>query len=119
MKNIFSSFLLLFIFFINHTVAQLRLPGVLSSGMVLQQNDSVLLWGWASPGHKIFVHTSWNNKTDSAFTNNGAQWSLKVKTPSAGGPHSITFKQWEQIVLNNVMIGEVWLCSGQSNITQV
>lgn len=116
MKNLLS-FLLLSVFFSMQAIAQLRLPAVLSSHMVLQQNDSVLLWGWANPGDNMFVTTSWDNKTDSALVSNGAKWSLKVKTPAAGGPYNISFKQHAQhIVLENVMIGEVWYCSGQSNM---
>ncbi|MGC4036550.1 MAG: hypothetical protein QM764_11355 [Chitinophagaceae bacterium] len=65
--------------------SQLRLPSVLSSGMVLQQNDSVSLWGWSQPAEKIFVTTGWNNQTDSTIADNGARWKIKVKTPSAGG----------------------------------
>jgi sialate O-acetylesterase len=96
--------------------AQLRLPGILSSGMVLQQNDSVQLWGWATPLEKIAITTSWNNQTDTAFTGNDAQWSLKVKTPAAGGPYSITFKGYSTITLTDVLAGEVWVCAGQSNM---
>lgn len=84
--------------------------------MVLQQKDSVTLWGWASPGSYVYVTTGWDNRTDSAFTNNGAAWNLKVKTPGAGGPYNIIIKNNESITLNNVMIGEVWICSGQSNM---
>lgn len=97
-------------------LAQLRLPAIISSGMVLQQNDSVALWGWANPGEKLFVTTGWDNKTDSTIITNGAAWKLKVKTPAAGGPYTITIKNRTVITLNNVMIGEVWICSGQSNM---
>ena len=96
--------------------AQLRLPSIISSGMVLQQNDSVNLWGWGNPSEKILVTTSWNGKTDTATVNNRANWKIKVKTPSAGGPYTITLKANNTIVLNDVMIGEVWVCSGQSNM---
>src|SRR6478735_675088 len=96
--------------------AQLRLPAIISSGMVLQQNDSANLWGWGNPSEKILVTTSWNGKTDTANVNNRANWKIKVKTPSAGGPFTITLKGSNTIVLNNVMIGEVWVCSGQSNM---
>ncbi|MES2851192.1 MAG: sialate O-acetylesterase [Bacteroidota bacterium] len=92
-------------------MGQLRLPAVLSSNMVLQQNDSVLLWGWGNPAEKVFITTSWDNKTDSTLTSNGAKWRINVKTPTAGGPFTITFKQKEK-----VMSGEVWMCSGQSNM---
>ena len=96
--------------------SQLRLPAVLSSGMVLQQNDSVSLWGWSQPAEKIFVTTSWNNHVDSIVADNGAKWKLKVRTPAAGGPYSILFKGNNTIELKDVMIGEVWVCSGQSNM---
>jgi len=96
--------------------AQLRLPAIISSGMVLQQNDSASLWGWGNPAERILVTTSWDNKTDTAVVNNRANWKIKVKTPVAGGPYSITLKGSATIVLSDVMIGEVWICSGQSNM---
>ena len=96
--------------------AQLRLPAIISSGMVLQQNDSASLWGWGNPAERILVTTSWNGKTDTATVNNRANWKIKVKTPSAGGPYTITLKGYSTIVLSDVMIGEVWVCSGQSNM---
>jgi sialate O-acetylesterase len=97
--------------------AQLRLPAIISSGMVLQQNDSATLWGWAGPGEKVFVLTSWNYKSDSTITGNGAKWRIKVKTPAAGGPYTITINsRANPVVLQNIMIGEVWVCSGQSNM---
>ena len=84
--------------------------------MVLQQNDSASLWGWGNPAERILVTTSWSGKTDTATVNNRANWKIKVKTPAAGGPYTITLKGNNTIVLNDVMIGEVWVCSGQSNM---
>ena len=89
---------------------------VLSSGMVLQQNDSVTLWGWSQPAEKIFITTGWNNRTDSVTADNGANWKIKIKTPAAGGPFSIVFKGYNIVELKDVLIGEVWICSGQSNM---
>lgn len=110
------SFILLF-FFSLQINAQLRIPAVLSSNMVLQQNDSVMLWGWGNAAEKVFVTSSWDNHTDSTIVGNGAKWQLKIKTPTAGGPYTILLKhQWQIIQLENVMIGEVWFCSGQSNM---
>ena len=94
----------------------IRLPSLVSNNMVLQQQSNVKLWGWASPGEKIFITTSWNNKVDSVITTRDAAWQLIVKTPAAGGPYSITLKGNNSIVLQNVLIGEVWICSGQSNM---
>ena len=64
--------------------AQLRIPAIISSGMVLQQNDSASLWGWGTPGERILVTASWNGKTDTTAVNNRANWKIKIKTPSAG-----------------------------------
>ncbi len=99
------------------SVAQLRLPSLVSSGMVLQQNDSVKLWGWAGPDNMVYVTTSWDNRKDSVRANNGAKWSLKVKTPKAGGPYNIKLTtRGITITLEDILIGEVWVCSGQSNM---
>ncbi|MBA4167382.1 MAG: sialate O-acetylesterase [Chitinophagaceae bacterium] len=96
--------------------AQLRLPAVISSGMVLQQQDSVQLWGWANPGQQVHVKCSWNDRNDSVQTSNGAIWKIKVRTPAAGGPYTVTITTDTAIVLSDVLIGEVWVCSGQSNM---
>jgi len=96
--------------------ADIRLPNIINNNMVLQQQSDVKLWGWASPGEKIYITTSWNQKTDSIITTRDANWMLKVPTPAAGGPYNITFKGNNKIILDNVLIGEVWVCSGQSNM---
>ena len=96
--------------------ANIRLPNVINNNMVLQQQATVKLWGWADPREKIYVTTSWNNKLDSIVTSRDANWMVTVQTPAAGGPYTITLKGYNTIVLNNVLIGEVWVCSGQSNM---
>ncbi|WP_290792412.1 sialate O-acetylesterase [Flavihumibacter sp. UBA7668] len=99
-----------------HSFSQLRLPSILQSGMVLQQKDSVLLWGWAGPSEKVTVTTSWNKQQYSTNASDLAKWKLKVQTPAAGGPYSISISSRNTIVLEDVLIGEVWVCSGQSNM---
>lgn len=96
--------------------ANVRLPAIISNNMVLQQNDLVKLWGWSDPTEKIFITTSWNNKTDSTKGSAEARWELAVQTPAAGGPFTITIKGYNTITLQNILIGEVWVCSGQSNM---
>lgn len=96
--------------------ADVRLPAVIASNMVLQQNAAAKLWGWAAPGEKVFVTPSWNNQTDSAVADENAGWQIALKTPPAGGPFSIVIKGGNTIVLQNVLVGEVWVCSGQSNM---
>lgn len=98
------------------SMANIRLPAILGNNMVLQQQSIVKLWGWAAPGEKIFVQISWNNKTDSTTATRDANWQINIQTPSAGGPYSINISGENRIVLSNIMIGEVWVCSGQSNM---
>ena len=117
MKKAITGFLFcLFLFQSAISWAAIRLPAVISSGMVLQQKSEARLWGWAAPDEKIIVTASWNNRTDSVVANGNAVWEIKVPTPTAGGPYTITLKGWNTIVLDNVLIGEVWVCSGQSNM---
>jgi sialate O-acetylesterase len=104
------------LFFSLGSFANIRLPALLASNMVLQQQSTVRLWGWAEPGERVHVTTSWNNLTDSVTGTRDAKWQLSVATPAAGGPFTITLKGYNTIVLENVMIGEVWICSGQSNM---
>jgi sialate O-acetylesterase len=98
------------------TKAEVRLPNVLSSNMVLQQQSTAKLWGWCEAGERIAVTTSWNGQVDSARGTRDGKWSLFVKTPAAGGPYTIHIKGANTIDLDNILIGEVWVCSGQSNM---
>lgn len=111
-----KGFLFLFIIASISVKARIVLPAVIGSNMVLQQQSPVKLWGWANPGEKIFITTSWNNQTDSVVTTGNANWQLVLHTPKAGGPYTITLKGSNTIVLDNVLLGEVWVCSGQSNM---
>ncbi|MGH2643802.1 MAG: sialate O-acetylesterase, partial [Chitinophagaceae bacterium] len=96
--------------------AGIKLPALFTDNMVLQQKSDDPVWGWASPGEEISVKGSWNNTAVKAKTNADGKWMLKIKTPKAGGPFTLTIKGSQTIVLHNVMIGEVWVCSGQSNM---
>lgn len=92
------------------------LPAIFSDNMVLQQNATVTIWGWAKPLEKITVSLSWLDTALQTIANNQANWQIVVPTPEAGGPYTIDIKGYNHVVLQNVMIGEVWLCSGQSNM---
>ncbi len=96
--------------------AQLKLPYFFSDNMVLQQQTNANIWGWAKAGATIKITTSWNNQHFTAQTNTDGKWQLKVSTPTAGGPYELTISDGKPITLHNIMIGEVWLCSGQSNM---
>ncbi|KOS05875.1 9-O-acetylesterase [Flavobacterium akiainvivens] len=94
--------------------AKVELPTFFTSNMVLQQKAGVPLWGHSNAS-QVTVTTSWDNKTQTVKTN-GGDFKVTVKTPSYGGPYTITFNDGDTVVLSNILIGEVWLCSGQSNM---
>ena len=96
--------------------AKVRLPQFFSDNMVLQQQSKCRIWGWAEPGKKVQVITSWDKKGYSATTRKDGYFQVTVQTPEAGGPYTITFRDGDTILLQNVLIGEVWICSGQSNM---
>ena len=93
-----------------------RLPALISNNMVLQQQSKVRIWGWANPYEKVIITSSWNNRSYSAVGSRDAYWEVLIETPEAGGPYSISIQGNNTIVLSNVMIGEVWVCAGQSNM---
>ena len=96
--------------------AKVKLPSILGDNMVLQQKTAAKLWGWAKENAKIQVKTSWDKKTYTTTADIKGCWLLKVNTPDAGGPFQIIVSDGEALTLNNILIGEVWFCSGQSNM---
>ena len=97
--------------------AKVKLPHVLASNMVLQQDTNVKLWGKAKPNAKVTIKTSWDGKTYKTTAANDSTWLVTVKTIKADNkPYEITFSDGEQTKLNNILMGEVWYCSGQSNM---
>lgn len=97
-------------------LAKVVFPSVLGDYMVLQQQAAVNLWGTSVPLKKVCVFTSWNQKTYTIKSDKDGNWNVKVQTPAAGGPYKIIASDGERTELNNILIGEVWLCSGQSNM---
>src|SRR4051812_19387228 len=93
--------------------AKVELPAVIGSGMVLQQNARVLLWGKAGTAN-IKIITSWNNRQYIVVRQKDHSWRVRIQTPKAGGPYQITFIDGDRTVLKDILIGEVWVCSGQS-----
>lgn len=110
-------FLFLFLL-IGHSLlfAQIKLPALISDNMVLQQQSSVALWGWAPPGERITISPGWTTKPVTVAANNEGKWLAYVKTGKAGGPYTIHFSGPAVVEVKNVLLGEVWLASGQSNM---
>ena len=96
--------------------AEIKLPSIFGDNMVLQQKSEVAFWGKATAGANVTIKTSWGGKSVSVRSDSDGYWKTKVLTPSAGGPYSVTISDGKAITLKNIMIGEVWVCSGQSNM---
>ncbi|MHC4978910.1 MAG: sialate O-acetylesterase, partial [Planctomycetota bacterium] len=96
--------------------ADVMLPALIGDNMVLQRNTQVALWGWAQPGERVTVQPEWAGDAVESVADDRGHWRVHVGTPGAGGPYTLTVTGDTVVTLNNVMIGEVWLCSGQSNM---
>lgn len=116
--ELFKFFCLLFVLIqtSNTMDAKIKLPSVFSDDMVLQQNTQVLLYGTGQSSSIIKITTSWNKQKFQTKSDSTGYWELKIQTPQAGGPHSISIDDGEIFTLKNILIGEVWFCSGQSNM---
>ena len=98
--------------------AKVDLPPIFADNMVLQQQTDAAVWGKAKPNAKVVITTTWSKAKTVATSDKNGKWFARVATPVAGGPYEITFNDGEKLTLKNVLIGEVWICSGQSNMFQ-
>ncbi|HEY4060596.1 MAG TPA: sialate O-acetylesterase [Puia sp.] len=101
-------------FFISLSFAQARLPRLVSDGMVLQRDVPIRIWGWASPGQEVTVR--FDGETGHTVTGDAGRWTVVLSPKKAGGPYNMDIDAINHIGLRNVYIGEVWVCSGQSNM---
>ena len=93
----------------NLVAGNVSVPAIFGDHMVLQQNAEIKLWGWGKPMEKIIITTSWSSDTLRTEPNNQANWSITLKTPSAGGPHFIKLQGYNTLQINDILIGEVCL----------
>lgn len=112
----YSLFFLVALFVSNIAFAEVQLPAIFSDNMVLQQKSNVTIWGSADKNTTISIYTSWNDKLYKTKSDKNGEWKSEIQTPTYGGPYTIRVSEENTIVLKNVLIGEVWLCSGQSNM---
>ena len=97
--------------------AKIKLASLLGDNMVLQRNTEVKLWGKADPNQKLNINIGWSKEKYNTVANDKGDWLLKVKTTGEGGPYSISIASGnEKVLIQNILLGEVWLCSGQSNM---
>ena len=113
-KNLIPAFCLLCSMTAN---AKVKLPQLLSDHMVLQQQTEARLWGEATPNSTVTIRASWTNQSVEAKADAQGLWEATLRTPSATfAPQTLTISDGEPVTLHDVLIGEVWLCSGQSNM---
>ena len=96
--------------------AKVVLPSILGSNMVLQRNTNVNLWGTSEANKKVKITASWTKEKFSVKADDNGKWFTAIPTADAGGPYTLTFDDGEKTELTNILLGEVWICSGQSNM---
>lgn len=113
-------FPLLLAFFIQNGLAEIKLPSILGSNAVLQQNANISIWGMAEKSTTVTIYTSWDKQTYEVKVNKEGSFSQSIRTTRAGGPHFIKLNDGTaEVVLENLLMGEVWFCSGQSNMAML
>ncbi|MCJ8166745.1 sialate O-acetylesterase [Pontibacter sp. E15-1] len=101
---------------VSHRAKAVSVPAIFGSHMVLQQKAEITIWGSGKSGEEVTVTGSWDAQPIKTKASNQAKWQVKLTTPAAGGPYTVTIKGYNTIVLEDVLVGEVWLASGQSNM---
>ncbi len=105
---------LLWVLSVTVTFAKVKLPALVSDGMVLQREQRVKIWGWADAGEHVVV--TFKNQTYRTVAPVDGEWSLTLPKMKAGGPYTMTVTGENKIIIADILIGDVWLCSGQSNM---
>lgn len=107
-------FLPFLFFFVSHAMSNVKLPAVISDNMVLQQGQKVPVWGKADPGESVTVVIG--NQSKTAITNKAGKWMVKLDSLHTGGPYDMIVSGNNTLTVKNILVGEVWVCSGQSNM---
>jgi sialate O-acetylesterase len=103
-----------FLFLIACAVGQVRLPQLVSNNLILQRDAPAVLWGWATPGEPVSL--TFQKSTYKTAADGAGSWEIRLPPQKAGGPHTLTIRASNTITISNVLFGDVWLCSGQSNM---
>ena len=112
----YITYLIFFLLSYTSLWANIRVPAVIGSHMVLQQKSEVRIWGWCDVSEQVKLKANWDTSTYTTTGSTSAKWEIKISTPDAGGPYQIAIQGNNRIILDDVLIGEVWICSGQSNM---
>jgi sialate O-acetylesterase len=107
--------ILIFIFLISsYALSHVKLPKLISDGMVLQRDMNVKIWGWAAIRENISIN--FHDSTYRTTANDSGAWQIRPSKQKAGGPYSMTLTASDTIIVKDIFIGDVWVCSGQSNM---
>ena len=113
MKKTIALLLASSLFFVG-AFANIKLPKIFGDNMVLQRNKPISIWGWATANEKISIQ--FNKQTKTTIANQSGKWQMMLSPESAGGPYNLKIVGNNKIIINNILVGEVWVCSGQSNM---
>src|SRR5690606_21313644 len=107
-------FILIVLFFSNEIYAEVKLASIFADNMVLQRDVKIPIWGWAAVNERITVQ--FHNQSKSTKADHNGKWVVYLDKENAGGPFVLTVKGKNTIQIKNILVGEVWICSGQSNM---
>ena len=96
--------------------ADVKLPAIFGDHMVLQRDQKDRVWGWADPGEEVTVTVTPHDQSKTATAGADGKWQVTLDPLATGGPYTVTVKGKNTITFNDVLVGEVWICSGQSNM---
>ncbi len=117
MHKIYLLFLVVITTVTGASSQSLEIASIFTDNMVLQQKTQVPVWGTAKPGTKVKLTTSWNRNPYTCIAGKDSRWKVSISTPEAGGPYNLFIEGDKKITIRNVYAGEVWLASGQSNMS--
>lgn len=115
MKRLLTLIALLAVTLLN-SYAKVELAPLFADNMVLQRDSEAAIWGKAEPGARVVITSTWAKGKTVVHADDQGKWNVMLATPSAGGPHELTFNDGDRLTLKNILIGEVWICAGQSNM---
>ena len=108
------SLTVIILLFVHHSTAQIKLPAIIKDSMILQRDAKITIWGWSSPKEKILL--KFKKRTYSATADPNGTWKIILPPTPAGGPYLLEFSGKNKITLREILFGDVWFCSGQSNM---
>ena len=114
-RNIIVAFAMLAV--VRSVAGEIKVCPVFGDNMVIQQDANIQVWGWADNGEKVTVSGNWNKDSVSTTADKEGYWTVKLRSPKAGGPYELAIRGNNQLVFKNVLAGDVWICGGQSNMS--